>query len=247
MPRMLEGLRREHLEAYLVAVGELGDAPATIGIVFRAVRPFRRWLVEEYEIERSPGSGCGHRRCRSIPRLCCRTRSTPDDRQLLTKVEIAESEAGQLAPANAGVQQQRDHRQVSPGDEVRPAAGGQHRRRLLEDPAGSGRRRPSCRIALDGSGRSAYSAVARRSLEHLVIRPVFTLAGATSDRRFLRAFCLMRALAFSASCPHHPRSHARDPSATSLAPNKRFHRSPPGASSSGSTSPVTYLRARQNS
>ena len=54
MPRTLEGIRREHLEAFFVALGETGNAPATISILFRALRPFWRWLVEEDEIERSP-------------------------------------------------------------------------------------------------------------------------------------------------------------------------------------------------
>ena len=54
MPRTLEGIRREHLEAFFVALGERGNAPATISILFRALRPFWGWLVEEDEIERSP-------------------------------------------------------------------------------------------------------------------------------------------------------------------------------------------------
>ncbi len=54
MPRTLGAIRREHLEAFFVALGELGNAPATISILFRALRPFWRWLVEEDEIERTP-------------------------------------------------------------------------------------------------------------------------------------------------------------------------------------------------
>ena len=54
MPRALGAIRREHLEAFFVALGELGNAPATISILFRALRPFWRWLVEEDEIERTP-------------------------------------------------------------------------------------------------------------------------------------------------------------------------------------------------
>ncbi|MGZ8513782.1 MAG: tyrosine-type recombinase/integrase [Candidatus Limnocylindrales bacterium] len=54
MPRALGAIRREHLEASFVALGELGNAPATISILFRALRPFWRWLVEEDEIERTP-------------------------------------------------------------------------------------------------------------------------------------------------------------------------------------------------
>jgi site-specific recombinase XerC len=54
MPRALGAIRREHLEAFFVALGERGNAPATISILFRALRPFWRWLVEEDEVERSP-------------------------------------------------------------------------------------------------------------------------------------------------------------------------------------------------
>ncbi len=54
MPRALGAIRREHLEAFFVALGERGNAPATIGILLRALRPFWRWLVEEDEIERTP-------------------------------------------------------------------------------------------------------------------------------------------------------------------------------------------------
>lgn len=54
MPRSLGAIRREHLESFFVALGERGNAPATISILFRALRPFWRWLVEEDEVERSP-------------------------------------------------------------------------------------------------------------------------------------------------------------------------------------------------
>lgn len=54
MPHALGAVRREHLEAFFVALDERGNAPATISILFRALRPFWRWLVEEDEIERTP-------------------------------------------------------------------------------------------------------------------------------------------------------------------------------------------------
>lgn len=38
----------------MVALAEHGNAPATISILFRALRPFWGWLVDEDEIERSP-------------------------------------------------------------------------------------------------------------------------------------------------------------------------------------------------
>jgi len=54
MPRALGAIRREHPEAFFVALGAMGNAPATISILFRALRPFWRRLVEEDEIERIP-------------------------------------------------------------------------------------------------------------------------------------------------------------------------------------------------
>lgn len=37
-----------------MALGERDNAPGTISILFRALRPFWGWLVDEDEIERSP-------------------------------------------------------------------------------------------------------------------------------------------------------------------------------------------------
>lgn len=54
MPRALRAIRREHLEAWIVAMQERGNAPGTVSIAFRAVRPFFGWLVDEDEIERNP-------------------------------------------------------------------------------------------------------------------------------------------------------------------------------------------------
>jgi site-specific recombinase XerC len=67
MPRALGAIRLEHLESFFVALGELGNAPATISILFRAFRPFWRWLVEEDEIERS---GWGQVQFPDFPGLC---------------------------------------------------------------------------------------------------------------------------------------------------------------------------------
>lgn len=53
MPRQLRAIRREHLEAFLVDL-QGRNQPATISILFRALRPFFAWLVEEDEIDRSP-------------------------------------------------------------------------------------------------------------------------------------------------------------------------------------------------
>ncbi len=40
MPRELGAIRREHLEAFLVELQARGNAPATVSILFRALRPF---------------------------------------------------------------------------------------------------------------------------------------------------------------------------------------------------------------
>ena len=54
MPRELRGIRREHLEAWIVDMQDRGLQPATVSIRFRALRPFFRWLREEDEIEADP-------------------------------------------------------------------------------------------------------------------------------------------------------------------------------------------------
>ncbi len=54
MPRELRAIRREHLESFMVALRERGNAPATISILFRALRVFWTWLVDEDEISRNP-------------------------------------------------------------------------------------------------------------------------------------------------------------------------------------------------
>jgi site-specific recombinase XerC len=81
MPRAPGAIRRGHLEAFFVALGELGHAPATNSILFRALRPFWRWLVEEDEIERTPMDRCWRVRCATRPSKRChltsRSRSSP--------------------------------------------------------------------------------------------------------------------------------------------------------------------------
>jgi integrase len=55
MPRAIRAIRREHLEAFIIALStEQGLAPASVSLYFRSLRPFFRWAVEEEEIERSP-------------------------------------------------------------------------------------------------------------------------------------------------------------------------------------------------
>lgn len=54
MPRQLEQIRREHLEAFIVDLQKRGQSPASVSIYFRSLRPFWTWLVDEDEISRSP-------------------------------------------------------------------------------------------------------------------------------------------------------------------------------------------------
>jgi site-specific recombinase XerC len=54
MPTTLTGVRREHMEAFLVDLEERGQAAATLSLHYRALRPFFAWAVGEDEIERSP-------------------------------------------------------------------------------------------------------------------------------------------------------------------------------------------------
>lgn len=54
MPRTLAGIRREHVESFLIDLAERGARPATVSINYRAIRPFFKWAVSEEEIERSP-------------------------------------------------------------------------------------------------------------------------------------------------------------------------------------------------
>lgn len=54
MPRTVDGVRREHVEAFLVALAELGRRPSTVETYYRAARQFFRWAVDEDEIRESP-------------------------------------------------------------------------------------------------------------------------------------------------------------------------------------------------
>ncbi|MEX0625574.1 MAG: tyrosine-type recombinase/integrase [Chloroflexota bacterium] len=54
MPRALRAIRREHLEAWMVAMQDRGLAPSHVSILFRAVRPFFGYMVDEDELDRSP-------------------------------------------------------------------------------------------------------------------------------------------------------------------------------------------------
>jgi len=50
----LTGLRREHIEAFLVDLQERGARPATVAQRYRSLQQLFRWLVDESEIHESP-------------------------------------------------------------------------------------------------------------------------------------------------------------------------------------------------
>lgn len=54
MPLTAEGVRREHIEAYLRGLDDAGRSPATIHLRFRSLRVFFNWLVAEGEVPTSP-------------------------------------------------------------------------------------------------------------------------------------------------------------------------------------------------
>lgn len=53
MPTLLRGIRREHVESYVVALQESGKRPATVSLAFRSLQPFFKWAVSEEEITSS--------------------------------------------------------------------------------------------------------------------------------------------------------------------------------------------------
>lgn len=54
MPRSVTAIRREHLEAYLVAERERGMSDATVSMRFRALQAFWKWAVNTDEVPASP-------------------------------------------------------------------------------------------------------------------------------------------------------------------------------------------------
>lgn len=54
MPTRLAGIRREHIEAWLVDLSERGKAAATLSVYYRSLQPFFAWAVSEGEIATSP-------------------------------------------------------------------------------------------------------------------------------------------------------------------------------------------------
>lgn len=54
MPTDVSAIRREHLEAFLVALQDSGHRPATVANRYRSLQQVFRWLVNEDEIRESP-------------------------------------------------------------------------------------------------------------------------------------------------------------------------------------------------
>ncbi len=54
MPAAVTAIKREHIEAFLVALVERGLKASSVAVAYRSIRPFFRWLVDEDEIARSP-------------------------------------------------------------------------------------------------------------------------------------------------------------------------------------------------
>jgi site-specific recombinase XerC len=54
MPTSAAGVRREHIESFIVSLREAGRSPATVSNRYRALQAFWGWLVEEGEVTESP-------------------------------------------------------------------------------------------------------------------------------------------------------------------------------------------------
>jgi site-specific recombinase XerC len=54
MPTSAIGVRREHVEAFIVALRDAGRSPATVSNRYRGLQAFFKWLVEEGEVTESP-------------------------------------------------------------------------------------------------------------------------------------------------------------------------------------------------
>ena len=54
LPPTLRAIRREHIEAFIVALQDAGQRPATVSIAYRSLQPFFKWALGEDEIVASP-------------------------------------------------------------------------------------------------------------------------------------------------------------------------------------------------
>ncbi len=77
MPRTLSAIRREDLEAFFVALGERGNAPATISISSVPSGPFGAGSRRRTRSSPARWSACGRRPGPSTRRRSCPTMSRP--------------------------------------------------------------------------------------------------------------------------------------------------------------------------
>ena len=54
MPLALTGIRREHIEAFLVGLQDTGSRPATVSLAYRCLQAFWKWAMSEDEVRESP-------------------------------------------------------------------------------------------------------------------------------------------------------------------------------------------------
>jgi site-specific recombinase XerD len=54
MPQDVGGIRREHVESFLVDLQERGHRPATVAQRFRSLQQFFKWLADEGDVQTSP-------------------------------------------------------------------------------------------------------------------------------------------------------------------------------------------------
>ncbi len=54
MPRAVNAIRREHIEAWLVSLQEAGNRPGSVNNRYRSLQPLWKWLADEGEITESP-------------------------------------------------------------------------------------------------------------------------------------------------------------------------------------------------
>lgn len=54
MPTTVAAIRREHIEAWIVAMQDAGQRPASVSVRYRGLQGFWHWLVSEGEIRESP-------------------------------------------------------------------------------------------------------------------------------------------------------------------------------------------------
>ena len=97
MPSDVAAIRREHVEAFLVALQDSGHRPATVANRYRSLQQVFRWLVGEDEIRESPRAPgpmdwIVENRVRSSP-FWRTARLTWDARRVVTPISSSPSDA----------------------------------------------------------------------------------------------------------------------------------------------------------